>query len=237
MTAKKGKLYLIPLPIADNTSDIAVSAFNRNIIHSLVYIIAENARTARRFMREVNYPAALETVTVFEIEKNNPLQRFDTFISPLLKGENMGLVSEAGCPGVADPGAEIVKLAHQHQIEIVPLIGPSSLLLALMASGLNGQQFCFHGYLPIDKIERVNSIIKLEIESKKLNRTQLFIETPYRNNQMLESLLNNLEGKTSLCIAFNITSENEKIITKPVSEWKKNIPTLDKAPVVFLLLA
>lgn len=233
----KGKLYLIPLPIAENTSEIVVSEFNRNIIYSLKHIIAENARTARRFMREVNYPANLETVSVFELDKNNPTFQIETFIKPLLEGIDMGLMSEAGCPGVADPGAEVVKLAHKNNIQVVPLVGPSSLLLALMASGLNGQNFCFNGYLPIDKTEKKATIKRLEVESKKHNKTQLFIETPYRNNQMLESLINSLEGKTKLCIAQNITSLNEYIATKTIFDWKKNLPLLDKSPVVFLFLA
>ena len=232
----KGILYLVPLHLADATALKITTEFNKELIHSLTYIIAENARTARRFMREVNYPAPLETVTVFELDKDNPTLNLSTFIKPLLEGKNVGLMSEAGCPGVADPGAEVVALAHKNGIKVVPLVGPSSLLLALMASGLNGQKFCFHGYIPVDKAERGKTIKKLEAESRNNNQTQLFIETPYRNNPMVESLLSNLSPNTKLCIAQNITSETESIVTKTVAEWKKSVPVLEKVPIVFLFL-
>lgn len=237
MNTAKGILYLVPLPLAENTSDKVTDTYTRSIIHSLTYIIAENARTARRFMRETGYPAALETVTVYELDKNDPANGITEFINPLLEGKNMGLMSEAGCPGVADPGAEVVAEAHRQGIKVVPLVGPSSLLMALMASGLNGQKFCFHGYLPIDKTERAKLIKKLENESRQNSQTQLFIETPYRNNSFLETLLQNLSGSVRLSIASNITSPAESIVTKTVSEWKKQVPVLEKVPVVYLFLA
>jgi 16S rRNA (cytidine1402-2'-O)-methyltransferase len=233
----KGTLFLVPLHLAENTAQKIVTDYNLSIIHSLTIVIAENARTARRFMREISYPAPLETVTVFELSKDNPTENLSIYIKPLLEGENIGLMSEAGCPGVADPGSEVVALAHKNGIKVVPLVGPSSLLLALMASGLNGQKFCFHGYIPVDKAERGKTIKKLESESRNNNQTQIFIETPYRNNPMVESLLENLHQNTKLCIAQNITSETETIYTKTIAEWKKNIPKIEKVPVVFLFLA
>lgn len=174
------------------------------------------------------------TLNLFELNKHTDASEIQSFLTPLLDGKDMGLMSDAGCPGVADPGAAIVALAHEKGIKVVPLVGPSSILLSLMASGMNGQSFAFHGYLPIDKNEKKNKIKQLEKISAEQNQSQLFIETPYRNNQMLDDLIKFLNPNTSLCVACDITLETEYILTKPVAQWKKNKPDLHKRPCIFI---
>ncbi|MBS1772343.1 MAG: SAM-dependent methyltransferase [Bacteroidetes bacterium] len=231
----KGKLYLIPIPIAEN----AVHTLSAEIItHTLTikHYVAENARTARRFLKSIHPSLVIDEIQFIEIDKHEGADT-KTFKQWLKDGLTVGVMSEAGCPGVADPGADIVSIAQEMNAEVIPLTGPNSMTLALMASGLNGQSFCFNGYLPIKEPLRSQKIKALEALSKKENQTQLFIETPYRNNQLLDELIKNCSGDTRLCIALNISATDAFIKTKKINEWKQSKPTLEKAPAVFLLLA
>ena len=230
----KGKLFLIPVSLGSENAAM-ISEFNKEIISGIEVFIVENAKSARHFLRSAGFEKKFDDVLFFEIDKHETDFDFSEFIKPATEGKNIGLLSEAGSPGVADPGAEIVSLAHQKRIRVVPLTGSSSILLALMACGFNGQQFAFHGYLPIEKNERSTKIRELEKESRQKNQTQLFIETPYRNNSLLESLLQNCGASTRLCIAANLTLPDEKIISQTISEWKKSKQDFNKQPAVFVL--
>jgi len=230
------KLYLIPSLLSTNLWQNVLPSGVKEVCLQTNYLMVENIRTARRFLKKLDKNVSLDRITFFELNKQTPEEKFHEFLDPLLEGNDMGILSEAGCPGVADPGAEIVKLAHQKGIQVVPLIGPSSILLALMASGLNGQNFAFTGYLPRKSNERVRKIKQLEIKAREQKQTQIFIETPYRNNQMANDLIRACAPSTLLCIACDLTSENEFISTRTVKNWKKNLPDLNKRPVVFLLM-
>jgi len=170
-----------------------------------------------------------------ELSEHTKADELDTLIAPLLAGKDVGLISEAGCPAVADPGANLVRLAHRKNVRVVPLVGPSSIMLALMASGMNGQRFAFHGYLPVDKAERKRKLQELEAASRSRDETQIFIETPYRNRQLLEAMVEACHGETELCVASDLTTPAERIETKTISQWKKALPQIDKQPAVFLL--
>jgi 16S rRNA (cytidine1402-2'-O)-methyltransferase len=230
-----GKLFLIPTFLTDQIGADSMPSINILIIAELNYFIVENIRSARRFLRSVGYKKDFSKVIFYELNEHTEPTEVANFIKPLLSGDNMGLISEAGTPCIADPGAEIVLLAHQNDIRIVPLTGPNSILLALMASGLNGQQFAFHGYLPIEKNERNKYIRNIEKDSLTNGRTQIFIETPYRNNQLFEALLNNCNPGLKLCVASQINSDEEFIKTLTIKEWKKQVPDLHKKPAVFLI--
>jgi 16S rRNA (cytidine1402-2'-O)-methyltransferase len=232
---KKGKLYLIPSFLSESPYTKVFPADNIKIIESLDEFIVEEIRTARRFLRKIGFIKSYDEVEFHILNEHTELSLVPEFLNNINIGKNIGLLSEAGTPCIADPGAEIVKSAHYKKIEVVPLIGPSSILLALMASGFNGQNFAFHGYLPIDKKERIRTLRVLEQNVYKLNQTQIFIETPYRNNQMLRSIIENCSKETLLCLACNITAQYEKINTKTIAEWKISIPDLHKKPVVFLI--
>lgn len=231
----KGTVYLIPIPIAEGMLHTLAPEVGEHTLRLQNYF-AENVRTARRFLRQLHATLPLEPIQFSEIDKHNgpDIQLFKQW---LRQGKEVGVMSEAGCPGVADPGAELVSIAQQMGCKVVPLTGPSSLLLALMASGLNGQSFCFNGYLPVKDPARSQRIKKLEQQSKQENQTQLFIETPYRNDAMLADLLKNCLPSTRICIAQNITAPDAFIKTKTVGDWKKDLPQLGKVPTVFLLLA
>jgi 16S rRNA (cytidine1402-2'-O)-methyltransferase len=234
-----GTLYFIPVPLAEGTTPQQVlPAEVVQRMHGLRHFIVENEKTARQFLAASGHPVAIRELTLALLTKDTQPKDLPALLQPLQKGMDVGLMSEAGCPGIADPGAALAAVAHQKSIRVTPLIGPSSLLLALMASGLNGQRFTFLGYLPSDKAERIKSIKGIEFDSKKQQATQLFIETPYRNQHMLEDLIANLQPQTRLCVACNITAHDELIVTKTVAEWKKS-PVVDvhKKPTVFLLLA
>lgn len=233
--SKIGSLYLIPIPIAEDSNAYLPPNIN-DTLKSISYYIVENVRTSRRFIKSILPEIAIENLSFIEISKHEDtdLQQIKKW---LMQGEAIGLMSEAGCPGVADPGAEIVAIAQKMNVKVIPLVGPNSIILALMASGLNGQSFCFNGYLPIKEPARSQKIKHLEQHSKKENQTQLFIETPYRNNQLLQDVLKNCNSNTRVCIAQNITGANEWIKTKTVEEWRKTIPILAKEPTVFLILA
>jgi len=230
-----GKLYLIPIPISEGDRD-SLSAEVKSTVPALRYYFVENIRTARRFIKSIYPEANIDAIQFSEIDKHKgpdlPLLR-----NWLKQGQDIGVMSESGCPGIADPGAELVAVAQELNITVVPLTGPSSLLLALMASGFNGQSFCFNGYLPVKEPMRSKEIKAFEQQSQKLKQTQLFIETPYRNNNLVDDLLKCCNDSTKLCIAFNITGSDQFIKTKTIKQWKQSKPTLGKQPCVFLFLA
>ena len=235
MVSKAGILYLIPSTLGDNEPLEVLPILVKKRIEEVKIYIAENEKTARRFIKKICPSKRQSSLQFFTLNKFTQETELPDFLEPCLKGENMGLLSEAGCPGVADPGADIVKLAHNKGIKVVPLVGPSSILLALMASGMNGQSFSFNGYLPIDKKERRAELKRLEKLSFERKQSQLFIETPYRNNKMLEEMCSTLHQDTLICIACDITLPTEFILTKPVSYWKKNIADLHKRPAIFII--
>ncbi|WP_242923755.1 SAM-dependent methyltransferase [Pontibacter liquoris] len=232
-----GTLYLIPTILAEETADQVISPQVKETVRHLTYFIVENLRTARRFVKSICPELVIEQLTFVQVDKDTPAAQVQASLKPLLeKGKDAGIISEAGCPGVADPGAEVVKYAHQKGIRVVPFAGPSAILLSLMASGFNGQQFCFHGYLPIERGPRVQALRQLEKEMQQQSRTQIFMETPYRNNKLLEDLLATLHPDTKLCIAANITSpEHEFIQTKTIQQWRGKLPDIHKQPAVFLI--
>ena len=229
-----GTLYLIPVPLAENAAAKSFTPYLTDTINQISEYIVENSKTARRFLKEAGLKIPQSDLVVHDYGKHNR-ENLPEFFTGLLKGKDVGLMSEAGCPGVADPGAEIVAYAHQKGIKVVPLVGPSSILLALMASGFNGQSFTFHGYLPIDKVQRSQKIKELEGLAERNDQTQLFIETPFRNNPMLEEILRSCKPQTKLCIACNLTADDEMVKTKSIAEWNKEVPDLHKKPVIFLL--
>ncbi|MBL7852326.1 MAG: SAM-dependent methyltransferase [Cyclobacteriaceae bacterium] len=233
----KGTLYLIPTVLAEGTEQRVLSPEIPMTVGRLKFFLCENIRTARRFISALKVHPSIESLQFTELNKDTPEQHLPELLAPLSAGEDAGLLSEAGCPGVADPGALAVAFAHRHGIRVVPLTGPSSLLLGLMGSGLNGQRFAFHGYLPIEAKAIGTALRTLEQESREKNQTQLFIETPHRNNSLMAHLLRYLRSDTRLCLAYHLTSPEGWIKTLTVAEWKKNIPALDKVPVTFLFLA
>jgi 16S rRNA (cytidine1402-2'-O)-methyltransferase len=229
-----GTLYLIPVPLAENATAKSFTPYLTDTINSIKEYIVENEKTARRFLKEAGLTTPQSELIIHDYGKHNREDTVD-FFKGLQTGNNVGLMSEAGCPGIADPGAEIVNKAHRMGIKVVPLVGPSSILLALMGSGFNGQSFTFHGYLPIDKIERAKRIKELENFAVKNDQTQVFIETPFRNNPLLEEILKSANPKTKLCIACDLTAKTEFIQTKTIAEWQKKVPELHKRPAIFLL--
>jgi 16S rRNA (cytidine1402-2'-O)-methyltransferase len=231
----KGTLYLVPVPLADNAAHRSYTLYLKETIDQLSEYIVENEKTARKFLKEAGISIPQSQLTIHDYGKHQRGGSLGEFFVGLESGRSVGLMSEAGCPGVADPGADIVAEAHKRGIKVVPLVGPSSILLALMASGFNGQSFTFHGYLPIDKAERSRRIKELESTAIRLKQTQLFIETPFRNNSILEEVLRSCSPKTRLCIACNLTADDEFIKTLPIFEWKTQIPDLHKKPTIFLL--
>jgi 16S rRNA (cytidine1402-2'-O)-methyltransferase len=233
----KGKLFLIPSIIADNTQDQVIAAQIKNSLPGIKHFLAEEVRTARRYLSSLKIYESIESLDFKILNKDSKPEQLKELFRPIYEGANIGIISESGCPGVADPGAIAVKYAHQNQIQVVPLVGPSSILLALMASGLNGQQFAFHGYLPIENKEAIKAIKDLEKESKLKNQTQIFIETPYRNNAIMQNLVKNLQDNTSLCRAVDVTGTAEDIKMLSVKSWKTNNLELPKLPTVFLFLA
>ncbi|QQL51591.1 SAM-dependent methyltransferase [Mucilaginibacter ginkgonis] len=230
-----GTLYLIPVPLAENASAKSFTPYLINTINAIIEYIVENEKTARRFLKEAGLKTSQSELIIHDYGKHNRNTSLKEFFTGLLYGKDVGLMSEAGCPGVADPGADIVAEAHRLNIRVVPLVGPSSILLALMASGFSGQSFTFHGYLPIDKADRSRKIKQLESTAIRLKQTQLFIETPFRNNALLDDILKTCAPTTRLCIAANLTAETEMVKTQNIAAWKKQIPDLHKQPVIFLL--
>lgn len=230
-----GKLYLIPTTLGEtNPEDVLPQTIKRTIDFIENYIV-ENEKTARKFIKSIQPEKIQASLQISVLNKHTEISEYNKMIQPCLEGKNIGLMSEAGCPGVADPGAVIVKLAHEKGIQVVPLVGPSSILLAIMASGMNGQCFSFNGYLPIDKSEKKIALKNLEKISQDKNQSQIFIETPYRNNKMLEDILLALNPSTYICVATDITLPTEFIKTMRVSEWKKTKIDLHNRPTIFII--
>jgi 16S rRNA (cytidine1402-2'-O)-methyltransferase len=234
---KLGTLYLIPNVIAEATQQSVIPNQVIEVLKSLRFFLAEDVRTARRYFSSLKIFDSIERLHFTVLDKETVVSDLSLIMKPLLEGYDLGIVSESGCPGVADPGAIAVRFAHQHMIKVVPLVGPSSIFLALMSSGLNGQQFAFHGYLPIEVKEASVKIKELEKESSMKNQTQIFIETPFRNNSLLTNLIKSLKPSTILCIAMDLTSPQEQIVSKSVREWAKEPIQLAKVNTVFLFLS
>ena len=233
-----GTLYLIPVPLGPSAPQDSLHASVLTTLRPLTHFIVEQAKTARAFLKAAGTDQPLQALQLQELNEHTKPHQFDQLLAPLRAGHDVGLLSEAGCPAVADPGADLVALAQQENIRVVPLIGPSSLLLALMASGLNGQRFAFQGYLPAKEVDRSKALRELESESRKRKQTQLFIETPYRNRAMFDAILQACQPSTRLCIATDLTLPGESIRTRSVAHWKKQTPPdIERRPTVFLLLA
>ena len=229
-------LYLIPSPLGDAPLCRMMPPYNRDIIRSLRHFIVENVRTARRFLKQVDNGIDIDSQTFYELNRHTDRQMIATYLTPMSKGCDIGIISEAGCPAVADPGADVVAIAQEKGYKVVPLVGPSSILMSLMASGFNGQSFAFVGYLPIDRNERAQRLKALERRAYSEDQTQIFIETPYRNVQLFGEMLRTLQPQTRLCIALSITTEGESIRTMTVSQWKKAaVPDMHKQPCIFLI--
>lgn len=230
-----GTIYLIPVTLGDTDIDRVLPAENKKIISTIKHFVVENIRTARRFLKKNDKNTDINALTFFELNKHTTPEEIHNYLHPLFRGHNLGIMSEAGCPAIADPGSQIVEIAHQKGIKVVPLVGPSSILLALMASGFNGQSFAFHGYLPIEVTKRKQRIKQLEQRIYSEEQTQIFIETPYRNNKLLKDLSTQCNKNTKICIAINITCPDEQIITLTVKEWMHRSINLDKKPCIFLV--
>jgi 16S rRNA (cytidine1402-2'-O)-methyltransferase len=230
-----GKLYLIPTGIGNDAPLEVLPLSVRKVVSEITYYIAENEKTARRFIKSI-VPGKKQLSLKFEtLNKHTEESEIPSFLNPCKEGYDIGLLSEAGCPGIADPGAEVVRLAHENHVKVIPLVGPSSILLTMMGSGLNGQNFAFNGYLPIDKHERKQELKRLERLSQEQNQAQIFIETPYRNNQLLEDLTKILNAETRLCIGCDVTLKSEYLLTKSIAEWQKTKVDLHKRPAIFII--
>ncbi|MCQ2195406.1 MAG: SAM-dependent methyltransferase [Paludibacteraceae bacterium] len=231
-----GSIYLIPNTLGEGETHNVMPNLNYDIIRNIKHFIVEDVRTARRFLKKMDRDIVIDDLTFFTLNKHTTVEELSSFLVPAQDGHDMGIISEAGCPAIADPGAEIVKLAQERDYKVVPLVGPSSILLALMASGFNGQSFAFVGYLPIKDNERTLTIKHLEKRAQVEKQSQIFIETPYRNMKMMEELLTTCHKETKLCVACDITLETEYIKTKSIASWKKGeLPDLNKRPCIFIL--
>ncbi|MGL4331302.1 MAG: SAM-dependent methyltransferase [Bacteroidales bacterium] len=228
-------LYLIPVTLGETPHNRVLPEYNREIVRDIKYFIVEDVRTARRFLKKEEPSIVIDDLTFFILNQHTSPEEVSTFLKPLEQGHSIGIISEAGCPAIADPGADVVAIAQSKRLKVVPLVGPSSILMSLMGSGFNGQSFAFHGYLPIEGNDRGKAIRHLENRIYNEHQTQIFIETPYRNNKMIEELIKNCRPQTKLCIACNITCEDEFIQTKTIKEWSKQIPNIGKRPCIFLL--
>jgi len=234
MSSKFGKLYLIPTTLGKNEPLEVLPISVKKIVEELDFFIVENEKTARRFIKKIAPRKSQPALRIFVLDKFTTEFESKSFIDPCFRGINVGLLSEAGVPAIADPGAHLVMLAHMKKVEVVPLVGPSSIVLAMMASGMNGQSFAFNGYLPIDNAERKKAIKQYEKRSKELNQTQIFIETPYRNDKLLTELKRVLTPSTLLCVAADLTLPSEYIRTMTAKEWKNESPDLHKRPCIFI---
>jgi len=235
--SNKGKLFLIPNVIAEESLHKIVTSQLTEILPQISHFLAENIRTARRYLSSLKVYSTVETLKFSTLDKDTKPEDIAMLMAPVMAGFDIGVISESGCPGIADPGSMAVRFAHKNEVTVVPMVGPSSIFLALMASGLNGQNFAFRGYLPVDKQESSKVIREIEKGSRKTDQTQIFIETPYRNNAVLDNLLRNLHPETLLTIAVDITGQSEMIRTKHVRQWLDSKPLLPKTPAVFLFLA
>lgn len=228
-------IYLIPNTLGEAPLQNVLPAHNADIIRSIKHFIVEDVRTARRFLKKVDKAIDIDTLTFYTLNQHTRPEEVASFLNPARQGLSMGIISEAGCPAIADPGADVVAIAQRENLDVVPLVGPSSILLALMASGFNGQSFAFVGYLPVKPEERIKALKRLEARALAESQSQLFIETPYRNRKMLEDICAHCQPNTRLCVAADITLETEYIKTKTIREWKKQLPELDKRPAIFIL--
>ena len=228
-------IYLIPVTLGDMEHSRALPAYNREVVLSLKHFIVENVRTARRFLKKMEPSIVIDTLSFSEWNEHLSPREVSDMLSPMEAGESVGVMSEAGCPAVADPGADVVAFAQRKGYRVTPLVGPSSILMALMASGFNGQRFAFQGYLPVEASKRIERMKALEARMYAEEETQIFIETPYRNNKLLEDFIRVCTPSTRLCIASNITCDDEYIRTRPVKEWARNKPDLKKKPTIFLI--
>lgn len=234
---KYGALYLIPTTLGGN-APLEVLPFSvKQVIEEVDHYIVENEKSARHFIKKISPRKSQPGLHIEILNKFTEPGSVPDYLKPCLQGESVGILSEAGCPGIADPGADVVRHAHEKNIKVIPLVGPSSILLALMASGLNGQNFCFNGYLPRERVELKNTIQSLERRSRELGQAQILIETPYRNNKLLEELVKTLQGTTRLCVACDLTLSTEFVKTMPVSGWKDRLPDLHKRPSIFIIEA
>lgn len=235
---QKGKLYLIPVPLAQGAEKLSYTLVHHDIINKIDEYVVENEKTARRFLKAAGLSIPQNQLIIHDYGKHvREKMDYNEVFANVYKGKDLGLMSEAGCPAVADPGSDVVMQAHQRGIQIVPMVGPSSILLALMGSGFNGQKFAFHGYLPIDKGDRSKKIKEIESQSLREKMTQIFIETPFRNNQLMAELLRIGKPSTKLCIAANLTSPQEIVLTKTIADWKRSTIDLHKMPTIFLMFA
>jgi 16S rRNA (cytidine1402-2'-O)-methyltransferase len=232
---EKGKLYLIPTRLGDNAPLEVLPISVKKVIELVNHYIVENEKTARNFIKKISPGKSQPSLKIHVLNKFTQATELGSFLNACEEGKPVGLLSEAGCPAIADPGSDIVKIAHQKGIRVVPLVGPSSILLAMMASGMNGQKFTFNGYLPIDNFERKKALKTLERESFNNNTTQIFIETPYRNNKILDEICKTLQPETNVCVACDITMPTEYIKTQTVKEWKNTKVDLHKRPTIFIL--
>ena len=228
---------MVPCPIADDGEMARVlPEYNADIVHSINYFVVENLRTGRRFLSRVGMGRPIDTLKMAELNEHTAPAEVEALIAPILAGENCAMISEAGCPGVADPGAALAALCHRHGVRVVPLVGPSSILLALMASGMNGQSFAFNGYLPVKTPERQRALRNLERRARTEHQSQIFIEAPYRNRQMLEAIVASCAPDTRVTVAVDITADSERIVTRSVAEWRRAMPDdLHKRPAIFII--
>ncbi len=231
----QGALILIPVTLGETSIKRVIPDYNVEQIKDIKYFIVENVRSARRFLKKVDSSIVIDELTFFELNKHTDKNQLESYLSPLQQNHTVGLMSEAGCPAIADPGADIVAIAQQKGMKVIPLIGPSSILLSLMASGFNGQSFAFHGYLPIEGGERAKKIKQMEQRIFNENQTQIFIETPYRNDKLVADIIKNCSPSVKLCIAMNITCDDEYIKTLSVKEWTKQLPDMNKKNCIFLI--
>lgn len=238
-------VYLIPVTLGDTSIEQVLPAYNREVILGIKHFIVENIRSARRFLKKVEQSINIDDLTFYELNQHTDRTNIERYLDPIKQGLPVGIISEAGCPAVADPGADVVAIAQRKNIKVVPLVGPSSIIMSVMGSGFNGQSFAFHGYLPIDDNQRVARIKQLENRVYNEDQTQLFIETPYRNGKMMMTLLSVLRPQTRICLAADITCADEKIVTRSVAEWRKRIPQgaseevigkeVPRVPAIFLI--
>ncbi len=231
-----GKLYLLPNLLGETTVEGVIPRDVIDTIKSIRIFATENVKNTRRYLKKIDKTIHIDELTFLDLNEHSDIKDIEAYI-PYLKDNDVGIISEAGCPGIADPGAELVALAHRHNYQVVPLVGPSSILLALIASGCNGQNFSFNGYLPVNRSERVKSLKTYEKQSAAENRTQIFIETPYRNLQLFEDIVSSLSSVTRLTVACDITTENEYIKTMQIKDWKHVKPDINKRPTIFILYA
>lgn len=228
-------LYLIPVLLGDTALERVLPAYNQEVVRGIRHFIVEDVRSARRFLKKVDKDFDIDGSQFYPLNKHTSPEEISGYLKPLEEGHSMGVISEAGCPAVADPGADVVALAQRKHLKVIPLVGPSSIILSVMGAGFNGQSFAFNGYLPIEAADRAKRLKLLEQRAYTEQQTQIFIETPYRNNRLVEDILSTCRPQTRLCIAANITCDEEYIMTRTLKEWRGHVPDLTKQPCIFLI--